>query len=121
MHVVSLTIAFTNPSEGVITTHNTGELSKWSQLICTFLKGNRKVSHLLGTGPSRGDPWFDGWDEQDSMIMAWLWNSMTPDISDTCMFLTTAKDIWDAIHQTYSKALDAAQVYEIKVKTGATK
>ena len=37
------------------------------------------------------------------------------------MFLTTAKDIWDAIHQTYSKALDAAQVYEIKVKTGATK
>ena len=53
--------------------------------------------------------------------MAWLWNSMTPDISDTCMFWTTAKDIWDAIHQTYSKALDAAQVYEIKVKTGATK
>lgn len=26
MHVVSLTIAFTNPSKGVITTHNTGEL-----------------------------------------------------------------------------------------------
>lgn len=93
MHVVSLTIAFTNPSEGVITTHNTGELSKWSQLICTFLKGNRKVSHLLGTGPSRGDPWFDGWDEQDSMIMAWLWNSMTPEISDTCMFLTIVEDI----------------------------
>ena len=37
------------------------------------------------------------------------------------MFLTTAKDIWDTVHQTYSKALDAAQVYEIKVKTRATK
>ena len=46
---------------------------------------------------------------------------MTPKISDTCMFLTTAKDIWDTVHQTYSKALDAAQVYEIKVKTRATK
>ena len=46
---------------------------------------------------------------------------MTPEISDTCIFLTTAKDIWDAVHQINSKALDAAQVYEIKVKTEATK
>ncbi|KAL6349089.1 hypothetical protein AAG906_033745 [Vitis piasezkii] len=40
---------------------------------------------------------------------------------NTCMFLTTAKDIWDAVHQTNSRALDAAQVYEIKAKTKATK
>ena len=72
-------------------------------------------------GPRKGDPQFDAWDEQGSMIMAWLWNPMTPEISDTCIFLTTAKDIWDAVHQINSKALDAAQVYEIKVKTEATK
>ena len=46
---------------------------------------------------------------------------MTPEISDTCMFLATAKDIWDAIQQMYSKARDAAQVYEVKVKTIAAK
>ena len=46
---------------------------------------------------------------------------MMPEISDTYRFLTIAKDIWDAVHQTYSKALDATQVYEIKVKTGAVK
>ena len=33
------------------------------------------------------------------------------------MFLAMANDIWDAIQQTYSKARDAAQVYEVKVKT----
>ena len=37
------------------------------------------------------------------------------------MFLATAKDIWDALQQTYSKAKDAAQVYEVKVKTMAAK
>ena len=68
-----------------------------------------------------GDPRFEAWDEEDSMIMAWLWNSMTPEISNTCMFLATTKDIWDAIQQTYSKARDAAQVYEVKVKTIAAK
>ncbi|XP_071902713.1 uncharacterized protein [Coffea arabica] len=35
--------------------------------------------------------------------MSWFWNSMIPEISDTCMFLPTAKAIWDALHQTYSK------------------
>ena len=37
------------------------------------------------------------------------------------MFLATAKDIWYTIQQTYSKARDAAQVYEVKAKTIAAK
>ena len=94
---------------------------KWSQLVRTVLKGEGKISHLIGIRPKPRDPHFEVWDEEDSMIMAWLWNSMTPKISDACMFLATAKDIWDAIQQTYSKARDAAQVYEVKVKTIATK
>lgn len=94
---------------------------KWSQLVRTLLKGKGKLSHLLGTGPKTGEPGFEAWDEKDSLIMSWLWNSMTPEISDTCMFLPTAQGIWEVVHQTYSKVRDAAQVYEIKVKTGHTK
>ena len=86
-----------------------------------MLKGKGKISHLIGTRPKPRDHRFEVWDEEDSMIMAWLWNSMTSEINDTCMFLATAKDIWDAIKQTYSKARDAAQVYEIKVMTIAAK
>ena len=67
-----------------------------------------KISHLMDIGPKPGDPRFEVWDEEDSMILVWLWNSMTPEISDTCMFLVTTKDIWDAIQQMYSKARDAA-------------
>ena len=75
----------------------------------------------MGIGSKLGDPHFEAWDEEESMIMAWLWNSMTSEISDTCMFLATDKDIWDVIQQMHSKARDAAQVYEIKVKTIAAK
>ena len=46
---------------------------------------------------------------------------MTPEVSDTYMFLPTAKEVWDAVRQTYSKAQDAAQVYEIKVRVSAMK
>ncbi|KAK0574856.1 hypothetical protein LWI29_030147 [Acer saccharum] len=37
------------------------------------------------------------------------------------MFLSTARDIWESIWQTYSRVKDAAQVYEIKTKTTSTK
>ena len=96
---------------------------KWSQLVCTVMKGKGKgkISHLMGIGPKLRDPRFEAWDEEDSMIMAWLWNSMTPEINDTCMFLATTKDIWDSIQQMYSKARDEAQVNELKVKTIAAK
>ena len=94
---------------------------KWSQLVRTFLKGKGKIGHLLGTGPEKVTAGFEAWDEEDSMIMSWLWNSMTPEISDTCMFLPSAKAIWDTVYQTYSKVHDAALIYEIKTKTTATK
>ena len=94
---------------------------KWSQFVQTYLKGKGKLSHLLGTGPERDDPRFSAWDEADSMILSWLWNSMTPEVSDTYMFLPTAKEVWDAVRQTYSKAQDAALVYEIKVRVSAMK
>ncbi|XP_073219751.1 uncharacterized protein [Cicer arietinum] len=94
---------------------------KWSQLIRTILKGKGKVSHLTDKAPDKIDRKFKSWDEEDSMIMVWLWNSMVPEISDTCMFLKSAKEIWDAVEQTYSKAKDAAQIYDVKVKTVAAK
>ncbi|RVW87877.1 hypothetical protein CK203_039715 [Vitis vinifera] len=42
--------------------------------------GKGKISHLMGTGLKPGDPRFEAWDEEDSMIMAWLRNSMTPEM-----------------------------------------
>jgi len=85
------------------------------------LKGRGKLSYLLGTGPKKGDSTFEAWDEENSMVMSWLRNSMLLEISDTVMFLSTAQEIWDAIKQTYSKVRDATQIYEIKTKILATK
>jgi len=92
---------------------------KWSQLTRTILKG--KGNHLTENPPSETETRFRSWEEEDSMIMAWVWNSMILEISDTCMFLNSTKEIWEAVEQTYSKAKDAAQIYEVKVKTMGAK
>jgi len=85
------------------------------------LKGKGKGSHIIGNASDEVDPNFKTWDEEDSMIMAWLWNSMVPKISDTCMLLKSAKQIWEAVKQTYSKAKDVVQIYDVKVKIVAAK
>nr|XP_007143937.1 hypothetical protein PHAVU_007G115000g [Phaseolus vulgaris]ESW15931.1 hypothetical protein PHAVU_007G115000g [Phaseolus vulgaris] len=54
-------------------------------------------------------------------IIVWLWNFMVSEICDTCMFLNSARTIWIAIEQTYSKAKDVAQICDVKVKTMAAK
>ena len=67
------------------------------------MKGKGKLSHLIGTGPKERNPAYTLWDEEDSLIMSWLWNLMVPEINDTMMFLSITKEIWEAIKITYSK------------------
>ena len=43
------------------------------------------------------------------------------EISRTCMFLSTAKEIWESVCHTYSKVRDAAQMYELKTRIHNTK
>lgn len=74
----------------------------WSLLVRTFLKRKGKLNHLIGTVPGESNPQLTAWDEVDSMIITWLWNLMLPKINGTCMFLTTARDIWETMRQTYS-------------------
>ena len=94
---------------------------RWSQIVKTFLKGKGKINHLLGMSPSLDDPKFTLWDEEDSMIISWLWNSMMPEVSGPYMFLNTANEIWEAVRQTYSKVKDVALIYENKMKLSTTK
>ena len=71
-------------------------------------------------GPNSSDPKFHIWDEEDSTISSWLWNSMVLEISGTCVFLTSAKEIWDVVNETYSKVCDTTQIFEIKMRIFAT-
>ncbi|GAV81994.1 LOW QUALITY PROTEIN: UBN2_3 domain-containing protein, partial [Cephalotus follicularis] len=87
---------------------------KWSQFVKTYLKGKGRLNHLLGTGPKPGDPEFDVWDEADSMIMSWLWDSMDPTIriKTVTEYANTLENLW--------QELDHYQVFEMKCPEDAT-
>ena len=46
---------------------------------------------------------------------------MQPEINQTCLSLSTAKETWDAVNQTYSKIGIMTQVYKLKCQIHATK
>lgn len=55
------------------------------------------------------------------MVIVWLVNSMKPFIGKTYLFLPTAKDVWDAVWDTYSDVEDSFQIFEIKTRLWKTK
>ncbi|RDX72448.1 hypothetical protein CR513_48070, partial [Mucuna pruriens] len=89
---------------------------QWAQYIRTTLKGRKKLSHIEGNDPPRDDPKFEAWDDEDSLIMTWLWNSMTPEINRNYMFYSSACEICENLIKTYSMKEDSAACYDIERK-----
>lgn len=85
----------------------------------TTLIGHWKLNPITGATPSENDPKYEEWDDEDSLIMKWIWNSVTPEISKKYMFFPTARDLWDNVHQTYSMKQDTT-CYELKTKIFST-
>ncbi|KAL0379315.1 UNVERIFIED_CONTAM: Retrovirus-related Pol polyprotein from transposon RE2 [Sesamum radiatum] len=48
--------------------------------------------------------------------MTWLLNSMQESVSANIMFLTTAKDMWDTLHDMYSNEKNISRVFELYEK-----
>ncbi|KAK3027519.1 hypothetical protein RJ639_040234 [Escallonia herrerae] len=66
--------------------------------------------------PALGDSTYANWELNNSIVMAWLINSMESHISWTYLFLRTAKVISDAVNKNYSDLENASKVFEIKNK-----
>lgn len=69
-----------------------------------YIRGRGKIGYLTGDveAPEISDPSYVVWDAENSMIMAWLVNSMDEDIGANYMCYSTAKELWDNVSQMYS-------------------
>ena len=81
-------------------------------MIC----GKGKIGYLDGIlpKPSSDDPSYPEWDVQNSMVMAWLTHSMEEKISDTYLFYSNAKGMWDRVHLAYLDLENPPQMLELR-------
>ncbi|KAA3476736.1 ankyrin repeat domain-containing protein 2b [Gossypium australe] len=95
----------------------------WSRSCLLFVKARGLQEYLIGKSskPKITDSTFSQWDSTNSLVMAWLINSMQPHISKTYLLLDIAKKIWNAATLTYSRVGNDAQIFEIRNKVHGTK
>ncbi|KAI5430159.1 hypothetical protein KIW84_034656 [Lathyrus oleraceus] len=66
--------------------------------------------------PTTGDPRYKQWKLKNSLIIAWLVSSMETGIGKSYMFLPSAKDVREALKETYSDIQNSSQISDLKSK-----
>ena len=92
----------------------------WSQFVRMYIRGRGKLGYLTDDikEPAKTNSNYAIWDAENSMIMAWLVNSIEEEISSNYMCYPNAKALWDNITQMYSDLGNQSQIYELQLKLG---
>ncbi|KAL4297144.1 hypothetical protein GQ457_12G028170 [Hibiscus cannabinus] len=80
-----------------------------------------RIHHWTSQKPNSTDPGYEKWIQENSMVMSWLTNTMTPSIGGNFLLYTTAKDIWDAAKETYSNSDNVAELFRIECQAANLK
>ncbi|XP_075515435.1 uncharacterized protein LOC142550082 [Primulina tabacum] len=103
-----------------ITVHrlNGQNFLEWSQSVKLAVDGRGKLGYLTGetARPAETEPTFKTWRSENSLVMAWLLNSMELSIAKPHMFMKTAKEVWDSVRETYSDSENSSKIFELKTK-----
>lgn len=76
---------------------------EWLQSVRLVIDGKGKLGYLNGEiqPPAVDDPKFLQWRSENSMVTAWLINSMEPTLGKPFMFLPIARDVWEAVREIF--------------------
>ncbi|KAL4388179.1 hypothetical protein GQ457_09G023630 [Hibiscus cannabinus] len=88
----------------------------WSQSVRLYITGHRKADYLLESTPvlASSDAGYTTWVSENNTIMAWLINSMVPDIGENFMLYRTAVEICTAARDTYSNTDNIAELFGVE-------
>ena len=96
---------------------------EWAQSVKLAIDGRGKMGHLTReiSKHATGDPNLKKWQSKNSLVIAWLINSMEPAIGKPHLFLPTAKDVWEAVRDLYSDLENSSQIFELKTRLWKSK
>lgn len=86
---------------------------EWAQSVKFVINNKGKIRYLTRKTIkpiSTNARTMQQWNSENSMVIAWLINSMLPVIEKMYLFLPTTEDVWEAIRETYSDGKDFSQI-----------
>ncbi|KAF3780056.1 hypothetical protein EJ110_NYTH40065 [Nymphaea thermarum] len=86
----------------------------WSTSFMMSVTGHRKKYLLEEDEPVIKTGKYALWEEDNSMVMSWIMNSVDSSISPTIAYYTTAKEMWDFLRETYSHDKNMSKVFQVE-------
>ena len=103
-----------------ITTHKLNDkiFLQWSRAAQMVIHRCRKIGYLHDPikKPKETDPTFHTWDANNSIVMAWLVNSMEENIGENYVYYSTTKELWDAVYRAFSNLENSTQMFKLRNK-----
>ena len=86
----------------------------WSCSVALVIRGKGKIAFIDGSSPCPdiADHSYASWDANNSLVIAWLIQSMVDEIGETYLFHSMAKETWDAMVLAYSDLKNSSQLFE---------
>ncbi|XP_057954676.1 uncharacterized protein LOC131148773 [Malania oleifera] len=87
----------------------------WSRSMITSLHAKNKLSFIDGSlpQPAMNYPLHFAWGRCNSMVVAWITNSLSKDIASSVLFSDNARNIWLDLQQRFSRS-SAPRVFQLK-------
>ena len=115
VHTPGSSMEISTRSSMQITFHqlNGRNFLEWSPSVKLAIDGRGKLKYLTGETkkPEEGDPLFTSWRSENSLVPSWLLNSIEVSIAKPCMFMKTAKEVWNSVRETYSGLENSSQIF----------
>ncbi|XP_074287470.1 uncharacterized protein LOC141612558 [Silene latifolia] len=99
----------------VATPFNGKQYLKWSRSVKMALIAKNKLGFITGKYPKPAEDaaTYQDWMTVDYNVMCWILHSLIPEISESLLYVTSSKKLWDEIKERYSQA-NAPFLYQLR-------
>ena len=94
---------------------NDSNYETWSRAMLMELTAKNKVGFVNSniSCPDSGDLLFGSWIRCNSMVISWILNSVTKEITDSWLYLNTTAKIWEDLLERFHQR-NGPRIYELK-------
>ncbi|KZV15509.1 hypothetical protein F511_38613 [Dorcoceras hygrometricum] len=105
-----------HPGLILVSTPLTGNnYNSWSRSISTAFTAKNKLPFIDGSQlrPKSDDLLYESWIRCNSMVISWILNSVSREIADSLLYISTAYEIWNDLRDRFHQS-NAPRIFQVK-------
>lgn len=87
----------------------------WRRSMLVSLSAKNKLGFIKGTipTPNESDATYQMWQHCNDMVLSWIFNSLSPDLANSVLYVETPSEIWADLQERFSQG-DFSHHYQVQ-------